>query len=227
MTSFFNIITGNLRGAALLALGLCTGATALSPRAARAADDGRYGDRYGRDYRHTVEHRYDRVDRCDNDRGRAQTDLRFEINFGSGPSTFRHERELPPRYTERRVRYWVEPQYRVVTERVWVEPIYRTVTDRVWVPAVYRIVYTEEYIPARYEVREIVRYDGRRKVVSRDRTLIEPGHTVRVPRQICESEGHWETVERRISVSEGRWDEVKRQVCVSEGHWDERVERGW
>ncbi len=213
MTAFFSNITGNLRAAAVLAIGVSAGLAGFSGTA-RAAD-GIYGDRFGKDYRHTVERRYDRGGRDDRDR----TDVRIDIDFNSGRTQYR------PCYTERRVRYWVEPAYRVVSERVWVEPVYRTVNERVWAPPVHRTVYEEVNVPARYEVREVVRYQRGRKVIIRERTLIEPARCERVAREVCVSEGRWDIVEKRVCVSEGHWDVVEKRVCESEGRWDYRVEQ--
>ena len=61
MTGFFKNVTGNVRRAALLALGLAAGVAGFAPAAQAAGDDGRYGDRYGKDYRHGDERRYDSV----------------------------------------------------------------------------------------------------------------------------------------------------------------------
>ena len=224
MTGFFNNITGNVRRAALLALGLAAGVAGFAP-AAQADDDGRYGDRYGRDYRHGDERRYDRRDRDDkwdhrhHDKHRGGNDIKVDIDFYTGRTYAR------PRYHERRVRYWVEPQYKVVSDRVWVEPVYRPVSERVWVEPVYKTVYEDVYTPARYEVREIVRYSHGRKIITRERTLIEPACTKRVPRQICVTPGHFEVVTKQVCVTPGRWNVVERRVCVSEGRWDYKVER--
>ena len=146
-------------------------------------------------------------------------DIKVDIDFYSGRTYVR------PRYHERRVRYWVEPQYKVVSERVWVEPVYRPVSERVWVEPVYKTVYEDVYTPARYEVREIVRYSHGRKIITRERTLIEPACTKRVPRQLCVTPGHFDVVTKQVCVTPGRWNVVERRVCVSEGRWDYRVER--
>jgi hypothetical protein len=227
MTGFIYHVTGNLRRAALLALGLSAGVAGFAPAAARAQDDARYGDRRGDDYRHSEERRYDRDERRerhdrrrdyrDHQGRRDRTDVKVEIDLG-GPKP-------RPRYTERRVRYWVEPQFEVVRERVWVEPVYRTVTERVWVEPVFRTTYEDVYCPARYEVREVSTRFGPTRVTHRERVLVEPAHTKRVARQVCVSEGRWDVIERRVCVSEGRWKLVERQVCVRDGRWDYRVER--
>lgn len=229
MTGLLNKFTGNVRtktATSLLALGLCAGSFGLAPAVARADDgDRRYGDSEGRDYRHTQERRYDRDrrdydhdrdDRYDRRRDRDQTDVRVDINLGGRPA---------PRYSERRVRHWVEPQFKCVTERVWVEPVYRTVTERVWIEPVYRTVYEEVRVPARYEIREVTRRIGAVCVTSRERVLVEPSCTRRVAREVCVSEGRWDVIEKRICVSEGRWNVIEKQVCVSEGRWDYRIER--
>jgi hypothetical protein len=227
MTGLFNLFTGIVHTSktltSLLALGLAAGAFAMAPSAARAGDDDRrYGDRDGRDYRHTQERRYDRDhhDSKHHDRKHHghhdKGDVKVEINLGGRPA---------PRYSERRVRYWVEPEFKCVTERVWVEPVYKTVTERVWIEPVYKTVYEEVRQPARYEVREVTRYIGSVRVTSRDRVLIEPACTRRVAREVCVSEGRWEVIEKRICVSEGRWNVIEKQVCVREGRWDHRVER--
>jgi hypothetical protein len=226
MIGLFNIIQGNLRKSSLLALALSAGLAGLAPTVARA-DEPRYGDRYGKDYRYGDERRYDRSDRGrDTNRwrnSRDRSDFKIDIDINTGRT--RRESEYRPRYTERRVRYWVEPVYRTVSERVWIEPVYRTVTERIWVAPVYKTIYEVIDVPARYEVRETVRYSGNRKIVTRERTLIEPAHTDRIAREVCVSEGRWETITRQVCVSEGRWNVVERRVCVSEGRWDYRVER--
>lgn len=213
MTGLFNSITGNLR-TKLMAMGLLAGTLGLSPTLARADDNGRYGDRDGRDYRHGDERRYDRRD-SDRDR-RDRTDVKVDINFGSRPR---------PRYTERRVRYWIEPEFKTVCERVWVEPVYRTTTERVWVEPVFKTVYEVVCVPARYEMREISTRIGPARVSHRERVLVEPESTRRVATEVLVSDGYWKTTERRVCVSEGRWNNVEQQVCVSEGRWDYRVER--
>jgi hypothetical protein len=123
------------------------------------------------------------------------------------------------------VRYWVEPTYRTVSERVWVEPVYRCETERVWVEPVYKTVYEEVRVPERWEVRETVRYERGRKIVTRERILVEATCVRRVPRRVCVSEGRWDVVEKKVCVSEGHWDVFEKRVCVSEGHWDYRTER--
>lgn len=234
MTGFIHNITRNLRKAALLGLALTAGVAGFAPAAALGQDDDRrQGDREGTDYRHATERRQDRDFRYDprEDRNRDprdrdyrhhhgrrdKSDVKVEINLG-GPKP-------RPRYHERRVRYWVEPQYTVVRERVWVEPVYRTVTERVWVEPVYKTVYEEVYCPARYEVREVSTRIGPARVSQRERVLVEPAHTKRIAREVCVSEGRWDVIEKRVCVSEGRWNHVERQVCVNEGRWDYRVER--
>jgi hypothetical protein len=228
MTGFIHThVTRNLRTAALLALGLTAGVAGFAPSAAMADDDdrARYGDRGGRDdYRYTQERRYDKDrdhDRHDrhHHRDRDKTDVKVEINIGGGRPAPR------PRYTERRVRYWVEPEYRTVSERVWVEPVYKVVTERVWVEPVYQTVYEEVRVPARYEVREVSVGFGPARVTNRERVLIEPARIKRVAREVCVSEGRWNVIERRVCVSEGRWNVVHKHVCVNEGRWDYRVER--
>jgi hypothetical protein len=233
MTGFFNNITSNVRRGAFMALGLAAGVAGFAP-AAQAGDDGRYGDRYGKDYRYGDERRYDRRHRDDrwdhhhhdthHGRGR-DTEIKVDIDFYTGRTVVRRETDIRPRYHERRVRYWVEPQYKVVSERVWVEPVYRPVSERVWVEPVYKTIYEDVYTPARYEVREIVRYSHGRKIITRERTLIEPACTKRVPRQVCVTPGHWEVVTKPVCVTPGRWNVVERKVCVSEGRWDYKVER--
>jgi hypothetical protein len=239
MTGFFNqVVTGNVRRAALLALGIAAGVAGFAPTA-QAGDDGRYGDGYGKDYRHGDERRYDRRHGDDNkwghhgDKrwghdhrgGRGDTEVKIDVDFYTGRTVVRRETEYRPRYHERRVRYWVEPQYKVVSERVWCEPVYNTVSERVWIEPVYRTVYEDVYSPARYEVREVVRYSHGRKIITRERTLIEPACTKRVPRQVCVTPGRWEVVKKQVCVTPGRWDVVERKVCVSEGRWDYKVER--
>jgi hypothetical protein len=213
MRRLIRTLSVKLGSKSLMTLSVAAGLASLAPMAALAADDGRYGDRHGRDYRHTVEHRYERtyLDHNHHDRGKSQ--IKVDVNFGS------------PRYEERRVRYWVEPVYTTVRDRVWVEPVYKTVCERVWVEPVYKTVYEEVCVPARYEVRECVRYQRGRRVIIRERVLVEPEHSRRVARNVCVSEGRWDTVERRVCVSEGHWDVVERRVCASEGRWDYRVER--
>jgi hypothetical protein len=212
MTGLIQKFSGKLATATVLAV------TAFAPAATQADDDGRYGDRYGRDYRYGDERRYDR-DRGDRYSGhrhhdRDETKVKVDINLGGRP-----------RYEERRIRNWVPPVYRTVTERVWVEPVHQTVTERVWVAPVYKTVYEEIEAPARYEVRETVRYRHGRRYVTRERILVEPACTRRIARNVCVSEGRWDVIEKRVCVSEGHWDTVERQVCVSEGRWDYRVER--
>jgi hypothetical protein len=216
MNAFFRIIQGKLGRTSLLTLGLAAGLAGLVPTAARA-DEPRYGDRHGKDYRHGDEHRYDRGrdGRWHKSHG-DKSDVRFGIGFNAGSR---------PRYVERRVRYWVEPVYNTVTERVWIEPVYKTVTERVWILPVHKTIYETVEVPARYEVRETVQYSGYRKIITRERTLIEPAYTKRVARQVCVSEGRWDAITRQVCVSEGHWDVVERRVCVSEGRWDYRIER--
>lgn len=200
MTGLFKF---NRISSAVLALGVFAGALAIVPTSVRADDHRRDDDR-----------RYDRDrDRHDHDK----TDVKVDINFGSKPR---------PRYTERRVRYWVEPEYRVVTERVYVEPVYKVVTQRIWIEPVYKTVYEEVQSPARYEIREVTRrIGGPVSVTTRERVLVEPACTRRIAHEVLVSEGRWDVVEKRICVSEGRWNNVERYVCVSDGRWDYRVER--
>src|SRR5688500_3420248 len=155
MTRLLSTFSGTLGSKTLLTLAVAAG---LAPTPARAADEGRYGDRHGRDYRHTVEHRYERTYR-DHDHDRGKPQIKVDVNFGR------------PRYEERRVRYWVEPVYTTVRDRVWVEPVYKTVCERVWVEPVYKTVYEVVCVPARYEVRECVRYQRGRRVIIRERVL--------------------------------------------------------
>ena len=228
MTGFITRFTGKLRSATLLAFAAAAGLAGLTTTVTRA-DDVRveakveYGDSHGRDYRHGDERRYSpRRYRHDHDHGRHhgppryrrddRSEVKVDIDFNTGRTRIRKETEYGPRHRERRVRYWVEPVYQTVTERVWIEPVHET-------------VYEDVYVPARYEVREIVKRRHGRKVVIRERVLIEPGHHERVPRRVCVSEGHWENVEKRVCVSEGRWNVVEKRVCVREGRWDYRVER--
>jgi hypothetical protein len=210
MTGLIRTLSGKLRSKTLLTLAVAAGLSGLAPTSARAGDDGRYGDPWGRDYRHTVEHRYERTHR-DHNHGKSQ--IKVDVNFGR------------PRYEERRVRYWVEPVYNTVRERVWVEPVYKTECERVWVPPVYNTVYEDVCVPARYELRDCVRYEHGRRIVVRERVLVEAEHHRRVARNVCVSEGRWDTVERRVCISQGHWDVVERRVCASEGRWDYRVER--
>lgn len=209
MTGLFN----KFAAATLLTLSLSAG-TVLADH----HNEPRYGDREGRDYRHTQEKRYDRDrgDKYDHRHKHDKTDVRVDINIGSAPR---------PRYHERRVRYWVEPEFKVVRERLWVEPVYKTVTERVWIEPVFKTVYEDVRFPARYEVREVSTYIGSVRITNRERVLVEPACVKRVPRHVCVSEGRWETIEKRICVTEGRWNFVEKQVCVSEGRWDYRVER--
>lgn len=238
MTGFITTLTGKLRGAALVAVGATVGLLGFAGTA--GAEDGvrvekaQFGDRHGRDYRYGDERRHDahrrspRRYRHDHHQyghpGEDRSDVKIDIDFHTGRTKVRRETEYGPRHRERRVRYWVLPVYRTVTERVWVEPVYRTEIERVWVEPLYETVYEEVHCPARYEVREITKRRHGRRIVIRQRVLIEPAHVQRVPRRVCVREGRWDVVERRVCVSEGHWDVIERRVCVSEGRWDYRVE---
>jgi hypothetical protein len=177
MTGLFGNLTAKLSAAALI---LAT----FGVTTARAGDDGRYGDRWGRDYRHGDERRYDRDHDHRHDHG-DKAKIKVDIDFSGG--------RYHPRYEHRRVRYWVEPTYRTVTERVWVEPVYKT-------------VYEDVCVPGRYEVRDVVHHHWGRRVIVRERVLVEPACTRKIARNICVSEGHWDVVERKVCVTEGRWD---------------------
>ena len=64
----------------------------------------------------------------------------------------------------------------------------------------------EVQAPARYEVRETVRYERGRRVVIRERVLVEPACTRRIARNVCVSEGRWDVIEKRVCVTPGRWE---------------------
>ena len=204
MTGLCSTLSGKLGSKTLLALAVAAGLAGLAPTA-RADDDGRYGDRHGRDYRHTVEHRYERV-RQDRD-----------------DDHYDHRDHRHGERRDARARVWIEPAYKTVRERVWVEPVYKTVCDRVWIEPEYKTVYDDVYVPARYELREVVHYHRGHRHVTCERVLVEPACTRRVPRNVCIREGRWDVIERRVCVSEGHWDVVERRVCVSEGRWDYRI----
>src|SRR5687768_1405932 len=206
MTGFITRFTGKLRSATLLAFAAAAGLAGLTTTVARADDvrveaKAESGDRHGRDYRHGDERRYSpRRYRHDHDHGRHHgpqryrkdhdhSEVKVDIDFNSGRTRIRKETEYGPRHRERRVRYWVQPVYRTVTERVWVAPVHRTVTERVWIEPVHETVYEDVYVPARYEVREIVKRRHGRKIVIRERVLIEPAHHDRVAKQVCVSPG--------------------------------------
>jgi len=126
----------------------------------------------------------------------AQAHDRFDADIRIGE---------PAPCVDRTVRIWVEPVYRTVSDRVWVEPVYKTVCENVWVPE-------------RCEVRETVCSEHGRRIVRRDRVVVEPGHMDRV--------------ERRVLVTEGHFDCVERRELVCAGHYETRVERierpwGW
>ncbi|CAN5644971.1 hypothetical protein BH09PLA1_BH09PLA1_17880 [soil metagenome] len=144
-----------------------------------------------RDARDRDDHRNDDPRRDDFARARNKTDVRIDINVGRP----RYE----PVYEERTTRVWVEPTYRTVCDRVWVDAVYRTECDRVWEPN-------------RFADREVVyRDDCGRRVVRRERVLVE--------------RGHWRSVERQVLVCEGHWQNVERQELVCDGHWEYRTER--
>jgi len=233
MTGFITRFTGKLRTAAFFAVAGTAGLVGFTSEAAgddtkvRVEAKAEFGDSHGRDYRHGDEDRHTprraprryRHDHGHQHHGHARdrSDLKIDVDFGTGRTKLRRETEYAPRFRERRTRYWVQPVYRTVTERIYIEPVYRTESDRVWVEPV--------HVPARYEVREIVKRRHGRTVVICERVLIAPAHVDRVPREVCVSEGHFDVVERRVCVSEGHWDVVEKRVCVSEGRWDYRVER--
>ena len=64
--------------------------------------------------------RYDRGDRYRDRDHDHHSDVRVDINIGSGPVICE-----PARVEERVTRVWVEPVYRTVCDRVWIEPVYR------------------------------------------------------------------------------------------------------
>lgn len=176
------------------------------------ADDGLYGDRHGRDYRHGDEDR------------RPRSDFKFDFDFTTGSAWIQREADNRPHFVERRVKVWIEPTFRTVSERVWVEPVYRCETERVWIAPAYKTIYEEVRIPERWEVRETIRYEQNHKVITRERILVAPACMKRVPRQVCISEGRWNLVEKKVCVSEGHWDVVEKRVCVTGGQWDYRTE---
>jgi hypothetical protein len=119
---------------------------------------------------------------------------------------------------ERRV--WVEPVYRTVVDRVWIEPIYRIDVDRVWREPIVQTVCEKVWCPDRYEYRDVVHYHRGRKVVHRERYLVERGHYKNVERQVVVKPGCWENVERRVLVCEGHYKTVERREVVRPGHWE-------
>ncbi len=131
----------------------------------------------------------------DDDRGQVRVDIRIgDGDFGIRLPAPRRE----PVYEERVERVWVAPVYRTVCDRVWVEPVVQDVCDRVWIEPVYRD-------------REVVRYEGHHRYVSRESVLIQPGH--------------WEDRHRQVVVSDGHWENVERQELVAPGHWEYRTTR--
>ena len=151
-------------------------------------------------------------------------DVRIDVRLG--------ERE--PIVERRETRVWVEPVYRTVADRVWVEPVYRTVHERVWREPEYRDEHDRVWVPDRWDVRErTYRDECGRRVIRRERVLVEPAHWEVRRHRVLVCEGRWETIERRELVCEGYWKNVHRQECVSPGHWEYRTEhvavheRGW
>src|SRR5687768_14005767 len=104
MNAILQSITRTLRPLTLLAASL--GFVGFTTPAAEARDDGRYGDRYGRDYRHGDEHRYDRYRHDHDDGGGDKTDVKIDIDFNHGRAWLGRETTYRPPYTERSVRYW-------------------------------------------------------------------------------------------------------------------------
>jgi hypothetical protein len=185
------------------------------------------GDRDRHDYRagHDRGDRYRRDDQDlrrdhDRDRDRDKSDFRIDLRIGNDPFC-----EPPPRHELRETRVWVEPVDRTVHEKVWVEPVYRSTYDRVWVEPVYREENERIWIPDRYEYRECVEWEYGRRVVRRERVLVEPGHWDIRTHRVLVCEGRWENVERQELVCAGRWEYVERQECLTPGHWETRVER--
>lgn len=144
-------------------------------------------------------------DRDDRDR-HSGVRLDFRIGLGDAPLCFPLS---GPAYEERTQRIWVEPVYRTVCDRVWHEPVVQDVCDRVWVEPV-------------YEVRDVVRYEGWRRCVYRERVLVCPGHWEDRHRQVVVSEGYWETIQRQELVTPGHWEYRTVQVRADEGAWWER-----
>jgi hypothetical protein len=181
-------LTRGVVGSAVLgaaALGFMAPSTALADRSDRhdyrAQRASDRGDRYREQFKGDRRDDYDR------------TDVRLDLRIGGDP--FCRE----PLFQERETRVWVEPVYRTVCERVWVEPVYRDECERVWVPD-------------RWEVRDrVYRDECGRRVVARERVLVEPGH--------------WEERVHRVLVCEGYWKTVERQELVRQGHWEVRRER--
>jgi hypothetical protein len=116
-------------------------------------------------------------------------------------------------------RVWVEPVYRTVVDRVWIEPVYRIEVDRVYREPVVQTVCEKVWCPDRYELRNVDRYEYGRRVVRRERVLVERGHYKEVHRQVVVKPGCWENVERRVLVCEGHYKTVERREVVRPGHW--------
>src|SRR5215212_1715846 len=99
---------------------------------------------------------------------------------------YRESRHDDRRDHERRV--WVEPVYEERCNKVWVEPVYRTETCPVFVNGYWDTKCDRVWVEPVYEYREVVRYERGRRVCTRERVCVRPGH--------------WDTVERRVWVPE-------------------------
>jgi hypothetical protein len=180
-------MTGSRNIIKKLALAAFVGGAMLVPTAAFADDDDRRhdrGDRYG----HRDHGRHDRHDRHDHRHGNRHHDHdkgRVGVSLSFGDSYVQPAVE----------RVWVPPVYRTECERVWVEPVYRTECQRVWIEPV-------------YQLREVVRWDCGRRIITHERVMVSPGH--------------WENRDHQVLVTPGHYRNVERQVVVSAGYWDTR-----
>ena len=108
-----------------------------------------------------------------------------------------------PVYEQREVRVYVDPVYRTVCDRQWIAPEYRTVCERVWVPD-------------QFGIRDVVRCDAYgRRIVYRERVLLQTAHYQDVQRQEIVCEGHWQNVDRQELVMPGHWETQLQTVAVN------------
>ena len=154
------------------------GVVTAMPSVASAGDDHRFATYRRDDRRHHI------------DRGRVN----IEIEFGR-----RSYERVPVRHE----RVWTEAACPPVVEPRCEPPVYRTVIDRVWVEPVTRTVHERVWVPDRYEWRETVCWERGRRVVRRERVLVECGHFETVCREVVLTPGYFREYPR-LELSYGR-----------------------